>query len=583
MFTSCFSDLRSISMLVLPLTLLGVSWCNAQPASAQMGATVTNPLLDRFDAEAALWWSDPSRKKHNTIHTSYQLAKLAQVGRLRDVPVARVLAALRTAQITDGSDKHGNFMQFPQDGKVTDTNAAFFVGLNLCVLRLAYSDQLTPEELARLDQLGRDMQPWFDAEVSRRSMFYPNKFMGDLVCAWLLSEWLQTPPSETLISTTRDASVYWLQGGWGWAEHLSDLYTRIMCDQIGCVLALAPNLPNDIRRDFEQLRDSLLAIEAAYAGGPRVPSLRSYAFKKKDTPTPYWLRVKNWTTPEEAARSGDDKYGRLFFDKNLTFTPPAPLGEVSNGARFVRVPCLDGETATAWISPTARLGAITRFPLSKDWEQRTWGLAWQSFPVAFADAAEGWGFLRWRTTENGVERPQPAFDRADKSKALISAAPEVLGQTFTRQQGPRLVALRRLSADTHALAALADAFDLIGFSPENLQFTATADGGQRARFTSAGNTWTLGFHPLDSGARAEWITGPDGPRWEARWTADSLKQSPRAAHIWWLAAGEEPAPVISRQATPDAPVSWSFSWPQTIPASPWNLTLQPTAPAHVIE
>ena len=93
--------------------------------------------------------------------------------------------------MTDGSSRHGCLKWYWEEPRPVDTNAAFFTGLNLIVLQLGFPDQLErldADARATLEAILTDLSVWFDRTLAHPSRYYPNKYMGDLVCRWLLLE-----------------------------------------------------------------------------------------------------------------------------------------------------------------------------------------------------------------------------------------------------------------------------------------------------------------------------------------------------------------------------------------------------------
>ncbi len=554
---------------------------------------------DRFDPALGLW-SHPDLthqavspllaklpRAHSLPRNAARLVVAAQLGRLQEEPLDSVLAGLRRLQCTDGSAKHGNFAWWAEEGRVTDTNAAFFVGLNLCVLRIRYASDLNPAQREFIDAMVRDLDRWFTHAVEERSFHYPNKYLGDLVCAWLLREILGAPPPPVLMEAIADAAAYWVEGGWGWGEHLSDIYSGVMFNQLGALLLLARHLPSPVRAHFVRLFGELVRLDRAFTDGPRVPAIRSYAFTARAEPGTFLNRVRKWNDWPDTLRRGDSPvvhfgYDHFFAENNLlSLAPPAPP---PGAYREISVPCLHGSRAVAAVTPRHRIGSITRFPLIPEAEFITWGLSWQSFPVAFTAGEKGWGFLRWRSLENGVEVGHPSI-RRDLDKALSrSTKPALHGLTECRQVGGRVIALRRMPRIATAWEYLVDAIELLDFQPKNIQVRSLPDGGHVLTFSHEGQTWTFGHHPLVSGARPELVTHEHGPAWRVKWDSAALSVvTPRIAHLWWLAPGAQPDATVTRlpQKGPyllseENDSLWRIDWPTRADDSaagtpPWTL------------
>ncbi len=511
-----------------------------------------------------------------------RLVVAAQLGRLRELPVTEVLNAFRRYQCLDNSPAHGNLSWYAEEkGVVNDTNAAFFVGLNLCVLRLEYSEQLTKEQCKQLDEIAVDLKRWFDGAVLERSFHYPNKYLGDLVTSWLLHEWLKAEPSPGLLLAIEDASNYWLKEGWGWGEHLSETYSGVMLNELGVLLSLSKNLPPTARTRFVTLMDALLKKEETYSGGPWVPSIRCYAFSKRPEPKSWLKSIREWDpkTISEREKGGSFSFGHLFHAHGIQGRARATT-DAKNVACALSIPCYNGAIANAWISAEARIGSMTRFPIMPEAEYQTWGLAWQSFPVAFADNSEGWGFLRWRTREAGEEYAHPAVVWPKLKSLSKTVQPPPLGYTEARQSGPRVIVLRRMPQRVLAWEELSDVIELLGFHPEEIRVEKLPTGGDQIKFKAGGKLWLLGHHPLASGVQSIWNADSKGAQFTAAWPHAALQNpSLKLAHLWWISIGE--APAVQVECLPQAgpylneqrDSIWRVSWQHPDGERPWVLEL----------
>lgn len=567
-------------------------------APATRSSSVPPCYGDRFDPALGLWshadltHQSVSRllaalpRAHSLPRNAARLVVAAQLGRLAGERVDEILAAFRRLQCTDGSALHGNFAWWAEEGRVTDTNAAFFVGLNLSVLRIRYGSSLSPGQSAIIDLMARDLHVWFTHAVAERSFHYPNKYLGDLVCAWLIHEQLELAVPAELEEAISDATTYWLEQGWGWGEHLSDIYTGVMFSQLGCLLLLARRLPPGTRGRFVRLLRELVRVERAFAGGPRVPALRSYAFAQRAAPRPFLDRVGPWrdwadttaNTPESVVHFG---YQHFFHEGKLLDLVGAETPGSSAAVRQLQLPCLHGAVAVASISADRRIGSVSRFPLMPEAEYLHWGLSWQSFPVSLVAGKHGWGFLRWRSREDGLTVGHPSIHR-DLHKALSRATvPALFGLTDCRQVGARVVALRRMPRLSTRWEELADGLELIGFDPASFRVRPLAGGGRALVAQVEGQTWTFGHHPLVSGSTPEIVEHEHGPAWKVSWPASAIQAPvPRIAHLWWLAPGEQPDPVITLlpQKGPyllgeECNSLWRFAWPaaHTEGIAPWTI------------
>jgi hypothetical protein len=244
------------------------------------------------------------------------------------------------------------------------------------------------------------------------------------------------------------AAEYWLQGHWGWGEHLSDCYTEVMLNELSCLLLFARRLPPGLHAQYRRLFDELLAIEDAFDGGPRVPAIRTYAFLGHPGNTAYRDKIRPWREGEVPAAyvvSAPFHFGSIFDAAGWHQL----AGERHRRNERVRIPCFGGAMAQAWVSGDARLGTMSRYPIMPGTDHATWGLSWQTMPVAFA-SGDGWGFLRWHAQEQGVDRCYPARNKhgAYLNNALTSlvAPPPIVGLTNALQDGPDALILRRMPA-----------------------------------------------------------------------------------------------------------------------------------------
>jgi len=264
----------------------------ARPLAA---ADAESPYRVDWDESVGLWRRSGSghtiatrelREVHAGPTAADRLLAAGLDGQLADLPVGRVLAALESMQEVAGPQT-GCFRWYYEDREIRDTNAAFFIGLPLIALRAEFADELAAPDRVVLDRMLNRLRTWCDREAANPMPRYPNKYLGDLVCAWLLAEQCGVPAPAELPARMLDAARYWREQEWGWGEHMSDTYACVCLDELSMLLMLSKRLPPDVRTAYEQLRDELLRIDDLYAGGPRVPAIRSYAFRKAPTAVSY--------------------------------------------------------------------------------------------------------------------------------------------------------------------------------------------------------------------------------------------------------------------------------------------------------
>lgn len=558
-------------LLASPLLLASIAACLFLFA-APLFAADTLPLPEYYtrdwDDAAGLWKRTGAghtlgmhhqAQVHEGRSAAGKLIAAGLDGLLGRIPTGQVLAALQSMQVTEGP-KRGCFRWYLEEKEIRDTNAAFFTGLPLVVLRLRFSDQLAKGDLARLDEMIGHLAVWFEAEARHNIVHYPNKFLGDLVCAWLLAEATgKTPPA--LPRQMLDSARYWREEHWGWGEHMSDIYAGVCLDELAMLLLLSKKLPPDIRKAYEDLRDELLAIDDAFAAGPRVPAIRSYAFTVSPKAASYRSTIRVWAPAGEG-----DGYARPI--RGLAFAlgwhdsvpPPAPP------AREADVPCFGGARARAIIEGPLRVGALSRFPIMEGIDHLTWGLSWQSFPVAAWHADGGWIYLQWETAEGGERRAHPTENRSGSylHNALSAKLdPPPVGRTWSLRVGKAFVILRdmpRWSPDWPEVVDRLRAVDLNEARPDE-----THDGPwSRLRFAFAHDAGTLHVasirlrEPAPPTLASNAFHGVD---WSLRHPATKPDGNSNARSLWVFSLDGSLAdrPVIEHAPDP-APGSWRLNW-----------------------
>ncbi len=397
---------------------------------------------------------------HPGPNAATRLVVAAQKNELEQMDINRVLAALKTMQVTEPGDLCGCMKWYWEEDKPYDTNAAFFTGLSLIVLRIVWSSELQEQTRKILDEILQGLYTWFQHAVEKKTFYYPNKYLGDLVCAWLLLEIFDRVADDTLIANTMaEAATYWHNNGWGWGEHMSDVYASVCLDELSVLILLAKQLPDTLSQTYLNLLNNLLAIEDAYIGGPRVPALRSYAFLESRSHTHYRDQIHRWAEDESMGIGNRPLLGNLL--NSLGWHNVVSPCQTSKSD--IAIPCFGNTSAKACLTPVMRIGSVSRFPVMPSAEYPSWGLAWQSFPVAFSHQNGDWGFLQWETMENNTPRSHPAQGRhmAHQPKTLTETIhPPIVGQTHTIQRGSDLLVLRIMPTVASSWTQVTDRFRL---------------------------------------------------------------------------------------------------------------------------
>lgn len=520
---------------------------------------------------------------HSGVESAVKLLGLVQLGGIEGEPLADAVEGLLTLQVTAGP-RRGCFRWYAEESEPVDTNASFFIGLALQLLALDRSVVLPPALCSRLQDAFGQLNHWLLREIAQESPIYPNKYLGDLVCAWLGHEALDTPPPGQLEAAFRQALTFWETHHWGWGEHQSDVYAGVLLTELSALLLFARRLPADLREHAHRLTVELLALDDAYGAGPRVPQIRAYHFAGAPARIPFREQVTPW--PDGADEAWVDAralqrymllpFGPLFHARGWTTLFPA--SPPVTGARELDIALAGGARARAWVAPHLRTGVLSRWPLVPDTEHQRWGLSWQTFPAALWRPAGDWGFLRFTTRRGDDMRAHPALDkaRAYLANALGPGQPPPLGHTRGAQHGPHWITLRTppgLSAKQPAWDEVTDGFwfPRLSVTPRvhqagvrwNLLHLDYADGPVWLHhFSLASNA-----PPTLAGDAAigwRWVVSHGGPA-----------AAPPSPQLWALTVGPEPAvpPAIDHDAA-SVRVRWpAQGWPDL------HLPVDPPAPA----
>lgn len=512
---------------------------------------------------------------HSGPRAASELAVAAQLARWEEFPVEAVLEGVAELQDNDpASPTFGCFRWYAEEPRVADTNAAFFIGLNLLVVAGAFGERLSPRAGQLLRHMFERLDVWFDRAAGHRTFFYPNKFLGDLVCGWLLLEHLgqgQSERSARLAAIMEEAATYWETSGWGWGEHMSDPYATIMIDECSALLLLARHLPDEVRDRYRRLLRMLVGIDDAFAGGPRVPAIRSYAFEHPPHHVPYRATVRSWSGPEDVRLNEGQlvnmqwllPFRHLFAAKGWHEL----VGEPRPAGRSVEVPCFGGALARAELEDGFRLGSMSRFPVMDHTEHATWGLSWQSFPVAFSGRGENWGCLRWQAREGGRDRFHPARQKSEgflRNALTHSVAPPIIGRTFCLQDGANVLALRLMPQLANTWELLADGWDVCRFRGTVEEEVLQENGVSSLRLRLRDGR-PLGLHHCRVGPAAgmpRLECAGEFLHWRVSRSEAGLQNEEFTADLWF--AGDVQPPHVLAVPTPatfPTKAVWRVEWP----------------------
>jgi len=421
---------------------------------------------------------------HSGPEATMRLLVAAQAECLQEIDVSSVLAALRKMQILDGGQQHGAFRWYLEEPILADDHAVFFNGPPLLVLWALYRNELDNACRELLSEMLIDSCRYCRLRIKAAAVYYPNEFLGYLLCASLAAEYFQLAGfRDDILKSVNEAADYLTEHGWGWGEHLSDTYAIICVEELSLLLLLSKELPEKLRAKIEGLLQELVELDDFFVGGPTVPSVRNYTFTQ--IPVGLYCRDHICLLPQDATFAPDDCLGKRLATCSEPLKTAAggtwmPLGHTLAELgwhklvqkkkplpprRSRTIPCIDGASAVAYIDHDTRLGSLSRFPLMPTAECSTWGLSWQCFPVTLWQREKVWGFLQWETLEAGQRQCHPAQEKYQaclKNALTYAVQPPIVGQTYSRQQEGELLALRIMPAIAATWDELADRFRIIG-------------------------------------------------------------------------------------------------------------------------
>jgi len=558
-------------------------------------------LNENWNPDIGLWYQE--RPGHTfavqdleRIHVgrsaASRLLNAAILSRLNELEVNRVLRALRDLQDLDPeSETFGCFRWYAEDTHVDDTNAAFFIGLPLIVLKIQYADSLNSEDRIVLDKVLADLKTWFVGAVENHPrVYYPNKFLGDLVCAWMLLEVTEdTDNMPWLAEEMQKASLYWTQHGWGWGEHMSDGYAGVCLEEISFLLCLSKDLPAEVRKSFTGLMNQLLSIEDRFGGKPRVPAIRSYAFTKSPRHENFRDKVREWTSVELMARKDALNLGPILHQLGWHDLASKRGKEVTE----IQIECFNDIQANAWLQDDVRIGSLSTFPVMPTAEHNGWGLAWQSFPVALWKPEGDWAFLQWLVEEDGTMKAHPAVDwnSAYLNNALSSGiSPPIVGRTYAIQHEGNVLVLRIMPATDMNWEAASDQFRIINNQAEVRQLPAQGPWSQML-LKYPERQISINYVDLMS------LQGPalqdndfDGIDWRVTWSSEDMQAPPAnelgkhtLISLWGISMNGEitsapeiiPMKTVPMQRNPEQE-AYELKWKW--PGVDWHVEIDPLNP-----
>jgi len=463
-----------------------------------------DPFNENWDSELGLWIGDAkyNRTGHGIRNNAKMLVEAGILGLLERVPAETVLGKLRQAQETNGQLR-GNFWWAWEDGKVTDRNSGFFTTIQLLALKHEFEDQLSSAGRADLEQMLGEAEHWFAHKVlpvEEKKLRYPNAYLGDAVCLWLIREHAGTLDSA-YGRTFRKILAWYRDNHWGWGEHLSDIYAKVCQRELTALLMWSKELDDDARCLATELMRELMTIDTVFDGGPRVPTLRCYSMEKSPCTPEAWAKSFQPYRNRMRSQAPVAGFGFAYLAARRGLFRDLPLPAFDSPERDVA--CYGNTKAASWVTARYRYGTMSVYPLFEDTNANAgWGLHWQSMPVAFWHAAGDWGYLQWLSEERGVVHALPGLSRADTQKNQLCRLSDIdteatHGLTYGTRHDNALLIYRELPRIAASWPWAADRFRLV-------HPTANADAEdlgdwQRLVLDFGTEKLTVACHPLQKG------------------------------------------------------------------------------------
>ena len=456
-------------------------------------------------------------------------------------------------------------------------------------------------------ELFTDLHVWFTSQALEREFYYPNRYLGDVACAWTIGEIVGAPDADgRLRQATLDAAEYWATQGWGWGEHLSDTYSGLCLDELSALLLFTKHLPPDVRAKYKSLFDELLAQDDAYGDLPRVPAVRTYAFTEAPTRVRYRdtvrpLPASGGALPQPATPAMPPEVGGVFrhrppmgatlHERGWHKLAPPPWAV---GTEMV-VPCHGGAVATAHLEHDVRLGTLSRYPLMGGVDEPKWGMSWQTAPVALLRREGDWAFLQWETREGDRVRAHPALDMftSYRDNALSgNDAVSAVGETFCLQRGGDALVLRRMPVVASSWDRLTDRLRIVDAhaTPET---SSGSDGTHRLTLRYPQGSIGVQCVPLSPGTRVQTSQTTNGAGatitdWGVVVDDDSLANLDAVTVLWGISTNGaiQAAPRVVRHVSPEdvgraggRAFEFHWEWPKTS----WHVRFNPDEAQPLVE
>mgnify|MGYP004465819711 CR=1 FL=1 len=323
--------------------------------------------------------------------------------------VVSEIAKLQDKEKSSGT--YGNLRWYREQEGVIDTNAAFFGLLPVALAYIKYPDRLTPKEKSIIGEMLELGGYWFVRECKTGGYAYTNKEASSGAALMLMAIACK---NDSLLS---EAYAFWdsfldytEQRGWGWGENTSKCYALVTNRAFEVVMSVI-EASEDLYKRLGVLRSKLLDFLEYHGCYEMVPTIRTYNYVGDA-----WRYGTDINESEEEFIENNTRGGKkisLFDVYGFILHQLAPRYEAKeNKSSFVKEKVFDNAYAYSYKGRNIRLGVMTHFPVVPNCAQeKGWGLAWQSMPVAVCAVNHETSFLRFAACCDGKLRTHPTTDR----------------------------------------------------------------------------------------------------------------------------------------------------------------------------
>ena len=374
-----------------------------------------------------------------------------------DIDGENIISEIAKLQDTDvDSPTYGCLRWYREEPCIRDTNGAFFVLRPIVMSMLFCEDKISEAEREIILHVLRIAGNWFIHECNNSGYFYPNKISSD--GALLLAIGTITKEKELL----REAYEFWNNYmdytenyGWGWGENTSKCYHTVMNAAFELALCCMDN-NSELYKRLYKARSILVDYSAYHGNYAFVPSIRTYNFGGKVTAT-QGLNIAEISPKKLVNEHGKISYNVLM---SLILHDNAPEYIASPDSSTFHTEKIYGNSyAATYKGENIRLGTINKFPVMPGcYQNRDWGLGWQSMPVSVLALKHELSFLRFAAVSDGGLRTHIAYDKhsayLDNNLFADENIPDIL--TECNQKNNTAVIVRKVTHLANRASYFAD-------------------------------------------------------------------------------------------------------------------------------